>query len=1458
VTTTDIDDGLTPMDRLNLLREWNNQGWPSSTTTVPEAFARQVVLTPDALAVVAGETRLTYRELAARAYQLAHHLRDQGVGHEQMVAIALPRSVEMVVAVVAILAAGGAFVPVDPQWPDERRRQVLADAKATAVIASPGAVRPDDQNPIELSIGAWTLGDLPASAPSAEIDGSQLAYVIFTSGSTGKPKGAMIRHEAICERLNWQVGEILGFGAGDASLFKAPLSFDISINEILLPLVSGGYVVIAEPGGERDPQYLLDLIATERVTFVYLVSSMLDVLLDLSEGTSLLSGLKHVWCGGEVLTPALFERFRSQLSTTLYHGYGPAEATIGVSHVIYRDSAERIETSIGRPNPHTQLYVLDDDLGPVPVGVGGELYAAGFLLGRGYVHAPGLTGSRFVANPFDDDGSRMYRTGDLARWTADGVLEFLGRADNQVKIRGMRVELEEIEVVLAAHPMVRHSAVTLRHGASGGARLIGYVVSNANLDADELTAWCAAELPEHMVPSTVVVLDEFPVTANGKLDRRALPEPPMVAMVDPPTPTDARVQSICEIFAELLAVPRVGADADFFALGGDSIVAMGLISRAKKLGLRLRPRDVFTMRTPAALATAAGETEAHTSDAVAVDPVGEVAATPILAWLNDIDGGVSGRDGFFQSVTLHTPAGLTLASLTTMIDALLDCHDVLRARSSAVDTAGLTVPLRGTITAASVTCRVSADGDMDQLTADVRSLAVARLNPAEGRVFEAVWLDAGDGRPGRVVLMVHHIVVDGVSLRLMAEDLRAAWADLEAGRPVSLAKAATPLRQWSDELRSATRRGDFAKDEGHWLGVAGEAGARELPLGSRPLDPTVDVVATEAKLVVRLDEDVTARLLGPVPSAIRGGVNDVLVTALALALAKWRDDGTSETLVELEGHGREAQHLGAAGEHLDLSRTLGWFTTLYPVRVDPGAAAWDDLMAGGRVIGSAVKSVKEQLRAVPRNGLSYGALRYLSAAPRPDLAVQPQVLFNYLGRFTGAGDQPWTLADATVAEDRDPRMPLPRAIEVNAVTVETVGGARLEATFSWPTGVLERDEVRTLSRLWTDACKAIATSPAVSGPTPSDFPLATLAQEDLDGALTGATDVLPPSPLQAGIYFHSTYADIDPYVVQQIVELSGPVDPGRLQAAANRVLTRHRHLGAAFRPIGDGSIVSVIGPSPDVPWHYEDVSGADPESVRRRVDDIAEEQRRRPFDLAEPPLMRYALVRLSARKHVLIQTVHHIIADGWSVPIVLRELAALHDDADALPAASARYRDYLEWLTDAPVEAAVSAWRTELDAVDEPTRLADALPPSRSGLVGFGKVSSQLPAEVAAGIVEWSGRHGVTIGAVIGAAWGIAVGRLTGRTDVVFGSTVSGRGIDVAGIDDMVGLLINTIPARTHWAPDELIESVVRRFADAQSTLFEHHHVALADIQHAVGVPEIPRAPSRSSRSGSSRRRTIR
>ncbi|MGA5303627.1 amino acid adenylation domain-containing protein [Nucisporomicrobium flavum] len=1293
---------------------------PATTATVVEAFRDRAARTPDALALVAGETRLTYAELSGRVYALARDLRERGVGPEDVVGIGMPRSAEMVIAVLATMVAGGAFVPVDPAWPDRRREQVLADARAKLVL---------------------TVADVPAgtaAAPGVAVAPGQLAYVIFTSGSTGRPKGAMIRHEAIHERLRWQREEILHFGPGDAALFKAPLSFDISVNEILLPLVSGGYVVVAEPGGERDPQYLLDLIATEGVTFVYLVSSMLDVLLQLARGTHLLDGLRHVWCGGEVLTPELFERFRAQLTTTLYHGYGPAEATIGVSHVIYRDSAERIATSIGRPNPYTQLHVLDDDLNPVGPGVTGELYAAGFLLGRGYVNAPALTGSRFVANPFGAPGERMYRTGDLARWTGDGSLEFVGRADNQVKIRGMRLELEEVEAAVATHPAVRQAVVTVheRH-------LIGYATLSAPATPEELRAWCTDRLPDYMVPSAFVVLDAFPLTANGKVDRRALPAPVLGSERSrgPRNETEAR---LCEVFASVLGLDAVGAEDDFFALGGDSIVAIGAVRAARRAGFSLRARDLFAHPTPAALALVVAEDE---PEAAAVDAVGEVPPTPILAWLDEVGNGL---DGFFQAVTLPAPAG----DVAAVIDGLLEAHDVLRA---SIDGAVLTVRPAGELTAADV-LRTGED-----LEATVARLSTGRL-AAFSHLPES----------GELIVALHHVIADGVSLRVLAEDLR-------GGLPI--APVPTSFRQWATALREA----DVSADLPFWTRAA------QTRVG---LPAATGTVATEETLTVTLPAEVTERLLSAVPAAIHGGVNDALVAALALAVSP-----DEPLLLELEGHGREEDMAD-----LDLSRTVGWFTTLFPVPLD----------VTGLAPAAAVKAVKEQLRAVPRNGISYGVLRYLHG--HDELAVQPQVLFNYLGRFDDG---------EVVVERRDPRMPLPRALEVNAVTV----GAELSAVFSWPGEALARETVQAYADRWAELLTAIAADPDVAGHTPSDFPLVRLTQPDVDALGPDVCDVLPLTPLQAGLYFHATYAPgADPYVVQQLIHLDGPLDADRLHRAAADLFNRHPNLAAAFRATGDGEVVAMLGGPVQTPWRY--VETGDVETAFSPLvggggvvgSGVAAAERARPFDLARPPAMRYALVRLAADRHVLVQTVHHIVADGWSVPLMLTDLLTRYAGQPLPPAPP--YRDFLARRGEGDPDA----YARLLDGVTEPTLLAPG---------ANGPAASVTATVDGAAVQAVARRLGVTTGNVLAAAWGVLVGRVTGRTDVVIGSAVAGRSGDLPGIDAMVGLLLNTVPARVRWSGSETLAEVLSRFAADQRSVVEHEQTSLAEIQRRTGLPEL-------------------
>ncbi|MEU6717085.1 amino acid adenylation domain-containing protein, partial [Nonomuraea sp. NPDC046802] len=1388
--------------RLDALAEWNGNRVDRDRPTLVEMFREQARTRPDAVAIVDGRRSLTYREAAGLSNQLAHHLIGRGLTAEQVVGISLGRSAEMVIGLLGVLQAGCAFVPLDPQWPAERRAVVIEDAGVVAQLNDSGEHDAGEPEAVALDLDAWRFGSYPADDTEVAVPGPSLAYVIFTSGSTGRPKGAMIRHEAISERLLWQGKEILGFGHDDASLFKAPLSFDISINEIFLPLVYGGRLVILRPGGERDPHHLLSVIAEQRVTFTYLVSSMLDVLLEIAGESGRLDSLRHVWCGGEVLTPELYERFRTRLDIPMYHGYGPAETTIGVSHVIYRGAAERLSTSIGKANPNTELYVLDEELRPVPVGVGGELYVGGFLLGRGYVNAPGLTASRFVANPFASDGSRLYRTGDLARFAPDGSLDFLGRADNQIKIRGMRLEIEDVEVGLAEHPGVRHSCVVAKKNAAGGTYLVGYVIPvTDDLRAEEVKAWAAEHMVEYMVPARVVVMKEFPLTANGKLDRGALPEPAAEAgPFVPPATENERV--VCAAVASVLRLDAVGVDQNFFRLGGDSILAISLLSALREAGLHVTAAQVFAGGTVGALAAAASRDDVSVADRGDV-ATGSVVGAPIVQWLGRTTDAI---DGFVQSVVLNTPADLTAGALDELLAAVVRRHDMLRARLVRGERWGFDIPEAGQAVAG----WQRSDLPLDECV----RLATDGLDPEGGVMLRAVW------RPSarQLVMVVHHVVIDGVSWRVLMEDLATAWRQLTSGTPIELPPVGTSFRRWTQLLERAA----FEADRGYF---ARPLPGADGPLGKRPLSQS-DTVARERVASVSVGPEVTAALLGEIPARFHAGVNDVLLTALAVALARWRRDlGQDQTFahIELEGHGREGRFVAdAAGYEPDLSRTVGWFTTLFPVTVDPGAAA--DFTAPA-YLSRALKAVKEDLARVPGNGVSYGALRYLTGVGFDTSA--PQVLFNYLGRFDAGAAGDWQLAGATgqLGERRDPRMRLPRVLEFNAIAEPgSTGEYELVTAISWPDGVFAEQDVATIGEYFVAALTGLAALDR-GGHSPSDFGAVSLTQADVD-ALDGPAlrDILPLTPLQEGLYFHSVFDDdsAGSYVEQQILTLDGPVDADRLAAAATRLLTLYPNLAARFVALADGRVVSVLEDGVRAPFTTLERPGITADDIR----DHAERDRRAGFDLATGPLMRYTLIRTGSGGNVLVQTVHHIIADGWSVPPMLRALLAeYHAPGTAYPQDG--FPGYVRRLAARDDDESERVWRDQLSGLPGPSLVAEGHTPSGR----FAETAVEPDDDIDAAVRS----AGVPLSVAVHSAWAVTLGGILQGKDVVFGSTVSGREADVPGIEDMVGLLINTIPVRVRWDGATTSHELLASVREHQSAVLAHQHVSLARIGRQAG-----------------------
>ncbi|MFE7465196.1 amino acid adenylation domain-containing protein [Streptomyces sp. NPDC057499] len=1406
-----------------------------------EAVAAHAVVAPDDVALIEGERGWTYGEVERASAVVAVRLRESGVGPDSVVGLCLPRGALMAVAMLGVQRAGGAWLALDPSYPAERLRFMVGEAGCVVVVRG-DAQREllDDILPAGTAVLDADGLDLAVRVDRAGLDAAHeddLAYLVFTSGSTGRPKGVAVTHGQLAAHLV-QIGGAFGLTARDRVLVFGSFSFDVSTEQLFAPLTGGGAAVI-RPDGLLGADELLSFLADHQVTVFNPPTGLWRQLATaLADGTAVPAALdvRLTVVGGDAMPAAETGIWRRTVGGRVINAYGPTETVITATvHEVASVDAEGTGTAgtvpLGRPLPGRTVFVLDGLMRPVVAGSVGELYVGGAGVARGYAGRGGLTAERFVPDPLSGTaGARLYRTGDLVRFGAGGALEFCGRVDEQVKVRGFRVELGEIEAVARGAAGVADCAVAAVAPPGGGeARLVAYVVARAGVvcDPETVRAWAGERLPAHMVPVAVMGLDVLPLSANGKVDRRALPAPAWEALeegfVAPRSEVERR---LAEVWCQVLGLERVGVHDDYLALGGDSILSIQVVAKARRLGIHVTPRQIFQHPTIAGLAphvttgVAAGtRTQGDSTDAL----------SPIQRWFHDLE--LTSPDHWNMDVLLDVRTRIRPDELTAALNAVVGTHEALRTRfvdgegegsgvRAVVDTA-VDVPVEHTDLSALPIA------EAEQRLRELADELQTRLDTARGPLLRAHLTDLGPTVPQRLLLVAHHLVMDAVSWRIVLEDLEFALDAVRNGSAPTLQPEGTTHRQWTAELRRRALDPQILDRVRADLAELAELTGPGGP-GTTGAAPGTEGASCRARRELTAEQ--TEELQRALVYRLGGTLEEGLITAAARARS--RVAGLATVVVELESHGREGLH-----PDFDLSRTVGWFTTLapFPVAVakdGPLGTLWD---------------VRGRLRELVYRGIDHGVVRHLAhdeePARRLEAMPEPHLSFNYLGRVSTRSDPDASLElrQPGFGQVRDPQGTRPSAILVEslvtdgrlAIEVEHTGQAAAETLVD---AVL--DELRSLT--------AEPDVPALtSGLRHGTAPVHVV--RDWAARWGDLTAVWPLTPTQEGMLFRSLAEDSSAgsgvYVEQLVCVLEGDLDQEAFARAWQAAVDRHAVLRGVCVWQDVPRPLLVVPAACELPVVFLDftVDGTDAEAgadtagpcgsadPEARLDAFVREDRHTGFDLREGPLARLAVIRLADGRWAFVWTNHHVLFDGWSLPILLGEVlehytASSKGETQRLDRAP-DFGTFARWVARQDPDVSRDFWTRSL-AGFTPAPIApqaDAPAIHRDHVV-------QLSAADTARLRETAGRFGVTLGGAVHAAWALTLAAEADTDDVVFGSVGSGRPTDLEDVDRMVGMFINTVPLRTRLPAALPVGTWARDVQQSLNQAQDHIHTPLARI----------------------------
>ncbi|WP_235322330.1 non-ribosomal peptide synthetase [Paenibacillus polymyxa] len=1405
-------DMLSEDEKFQLLQSFNDteKDYPRDRT-IHQLVEEQAKRVPEATAVVFEGRRLSYAELNERANRLARTLRSVGVLPNQLVGLMVRRSLETVVGILAVLKAGGAYVPIDPEYPEERIRYILENSNAQLLLTQRHLLQ---QVPFEGTVVALDDEQAysddgsnlePASGPN------DLAYVIYTSGTTGNPKGVMLEHRGLVS-LKLMFADRLGITEHDRIVQFASLSFDASCWEVFKALYFGAALYIPTAETILDNRLFESYMNEHAITAAILPPTYSAYL-----NPDRLPSLTKLVTGGSAVSAEFVQQWKRKVH--YFNAYGPTEASIVTT--LWDADEEQPEgrvIPIGRPLANHRIFILDAHLQLVPPGVDGELCVAGVGLARGYLNHPELTAEKFVEHPFAP-GERLYRTGDLARWLPDGNIEYLGRIDHQVKIRGFRIEIGEIEEQLLKIDSVQETIVIAREGKSGQ-ELCAYLVAGRPLTLGELRSALAQKLPNYMIPAHFVQLPQMPLTPNDKIDRKALPAPEGNALTGGAyvAPRNEAERTLADVWQAVLNADRVGVTDHFFELGGDSIKSIQVSSRLHQAGYKLEIRDLFKYPTISQLSLHV-KPIGRTIDQGEI--TGETALTPIQHWF--FESSFADPHHFNQSVMLYRKERFDEETVRQVLQKLAEHHDALRmvfrkteqgfsARNRAIQDGGL------------FTLDVFDFKDAENTAQAVEAKATdiqAGIDLENGPLVKAGLFRCADG--DHLLLAVHHAVVDGVSWRILMEDFALGYEQAGKSEEIRFSAKTDAYRTWSEQLAAYAQSPEMAKERAYWQAVEQIA----VPAVPKDLEADVTTQQDSESLFVRLTPEETELLLKRVHRAYNTEMNDILVTALGITVRKWT--GHERVRINLEGHGRES-----IGTDIDITRTVGWFTTKFPVVLEPET---------DRDLAYQIKQVKESLRRIPNKGLGYGVCRYLSKSEDGFVwGAEPEINFNYLGQFDDDVNQDEigisSYSSGSPASDRQARS---FVLDINGMVLD----GTLSLDLSYSRKQYRKETMEAFAQRLEQSLRELITHCAGKENTeltPSDVQFKGLTIAELEqiaqrsGHLGEIENIYSLTPMQKGMWFHSALdRQTAAYFEQTRFTMRGALDVQLFERSWMELAKRHLVLRANFVKGPAGEPLQIIYRDKPVGFEYEELLHLQVDEKQAYLDKKAEDDKLRGFDLEHDALVRVTILRTEEQSYHVLWSFQHILMDGWCLAQLTQELFETYSTlaSGKQPAGDkgSDYGAYIEWLEKQDDQAASGYWTAFLSGYEGQTVLPGQKEPALSGRFTADHVTAELGKELSERMDRVAKERLVTVNTLLQAAWGVMLQKYNGTNDAVFGSVVAGRPVEIPGIESMIGLFINTVPVRVTSEADTVFADMMAKLQERALESGRYDYYPLYEIQ---------------------------